>query len=88
MAPLHVGGMDGMTEAEALWSYRTITTGLPETIDGTTRPVDEVDPAFKAKQLTEWQDLLDEVRDYLADDASPEAREYFAGEQRRIDAFR
>ncbi|WP_344509275.1 hypothetical protein [Dactylosporangium maewongense] len=77
--------MSGLTEAQALQSYRVITTGLPETIDGTTGPVNEVDPAFKAKQLTEWQDLLDEVRDYLADDASPEAREYFAAEQARID---
>lgn len=86
MAPLHVNGMTGMTEAQALWSYRTITTGLPETVDGTCGP--EQEPGYHARQLDEWQALLDEVRDYLADNASKEARDLFAAEQARIDRLR
>ncbi|MEV8510826.1 hypothetical protein [Dactylosporangium sp. NPDC051484] len=88
MAPLHKNGMAGMTELQALTSYRTITTGLPETVDGTTGQREDKDPAFVASQIVEWQELLDEVRDYLGDDASPYARDFLASEQARIDALR
>lgn len=81
----HVNGMTGMTERQALNSFRGITIGLPETIDGT---CGVPEPEYKAKQLAEWQDLLDEVREYLANNASTEACEFIAAEQARIDALR
>ncbi len=84
----HLNGMTGMTELQALASYRAFVIGLPETIDGTTDPRESKDPAFVQRQLAEWQDVLDEVREYLGDDASSEAREFMAAEQARIDGLR
>lgn len=81
----HVNGMTGMSESQALNSFRGFIIGLPETIDGT---CGVPEPEYKAKQLAEWQDLLDEVREYLADGASPEARDFIAAEQARIDGLR
>jgi hypothetical protein len=88
MSLRHVNGMDGMTELQALSSYRGITMGLPETIDGTTGPRESKEAGFVEHQLAEWQDLLDEVRDHLGGDASNHAREFMAAEQSRIDALR
>lgn len=73
--------MDGMTEAQALASYRAWTGGIsPEGCD--------MPPADWAKQLDDWQVALDEVRGHLGADASPEAREFLGAEHARIDRLR
>lgn len=73
--------MTGMTEAQALASYRAWTGGIsPEGCD--------MPPADWAKQLDDWQEALDEVREHLGHDATPEAREFMAAEQARIDGLR
>ncbi len=73
--------MTGMTEAQALASYRAWTGGIsPEGCD--------MPPADRTKQLDDWQAALDEVRDHLGGAAGGEAREFMAAEQARIDGLR
>ncbi len=75
----------GMSHRGALLDYTSWVTGLPETIDGTTG---EPTPEYRAKPIAHWQQALDDVRNYLGDEADAEARALFASEQARIDALR